>query len=60
MKEKTEKILMNTKETEIEVKNRKGTRIREEETNLCKGISNYSNALSPLVLQSRYLLKDLS
>ena len=39
MKEKTEKILMNTKETEIEVKNRKGTRFREEETNLCKGIA---------------------
>ena len=30
---------MNTKETEIEVKNRKGTRFREEETNLCKGIA---------------------
>lgn len=39
MKEKTEKILMNTKETEIEVKNRKGTRFREEEANLCKGIA---------------------
>lgn len=30
---------MNTKETEIEVKNRKGTRFREEEANLCKGIA---------------------
>lgn len=39
MKEKTEKILMNMKETEIEVKNRKGTRFREEEANLCKGIA---------------------